>query len=259
MQKISCVSLFVFALNVFGQGDELSITWYGQLCFGFFYNGARILIDPGSSESFDYDFPKIKFDYGFSTHRAKNHLLFDKVNVNKKYLACGNESKFIVLPEREENIFAEKVIICSGKNEVEVTTFPTYCDEKKGEGKGVNGIICIRFGDIRAVHLGGLGHPLDTEMINAIGRVDILMIPVDSYNVWDMAHTKAVTRQLNPEVIIPMNYKTVGTSNNTYPEDIKEYSIMFKYVTEYDEGTINFTKNDFGQHQRLIKLDYYGN
>jgi len=259
MRKIFCISLFVLTLNIFGQTEELSITWYGQSCFGLLYNGTSILIDPGSAEYLDYDFPKTKFNYGFSTHKAKDHFAFNKVDVKKKYLACGNESKFIELPEREKNIFTEKVIVDSGKNAIEISTFPAYCDEKKGKAKGVNGIICIRFGDIRVVHLGDLGHLLENDMINSIGRVDILMIPVDSYYVWGLDHTKAVTRQLNPEVIIPMHYKTVSVSDDSYPEDIEEYSIMFKYVIEYEENTIRFTKEDFGQHQRLIKLDYYGN
>lgn len=251
------ISLLLTITNSYCQTNELSITWYGQSCFGIKYNETSIIIDPCDSENLDYDMPEEKFDYGISTHKADDHFAFHKVNVEKKYLACGSEAKFIVLPERENNVFSEYVLVDSVSNEIEIMTFPSFHDDKKGAINGVNGIICMNFGGIRVVHLGDLGHILESDLINSIGRVDVLMIPVDTYYIWEMAYAKAVTRQLNPEIVLPMHYKTSRVKNESYPEDIDEYAIMFKHYLEYNEDTIMLTKEDFGQSQRLIKLDYF--
>lgn len=61
-------------------------------------------------------------------------------------------------------------------------------------------------------HLGDLGHMLNDETIQQIGKIDILFIPiggtftVDAKMAWDLID------KIKPKITIPMHYKTGGLS-----------------------------------------------
>jgi L-ascorbate metabolism protein UlaG (beta-lactamase superfamily) len=63
---------------------------------------------------------------------------------------------------------------------------------------------------MRICHLGNVGQALTEEQIEAIGEVDILLIPVGNSDVLDMKTIKGIVGQLEPGILIPMNYKVKG-------------------------------------------------
>ena len=74
--------------------------------------------------------------------------------------------------------------------------------------RGKNAVFVFETGGITVVHLGDLGHLLDDEQIKAIGRTDVLLLPVGGLYTIDAAQAKAVVNQLKPKIVIPMHYKT---------------------------------------------------
>ena len=83
-------------------------------------------------------------------------------------------------------------------------------DESGGSERGKNTIAILDDGDIRLVHLGDLGHTLDAPTIEALGRVDILLVPVGGFFTIDHEQAAEVVESLNPRVIVPMHYKTTA-------------------------------------------------
>jgi L-ascorbate metabolism protein UlaG (beta-lactamase superfamily) len=81
-------------------------------------------------------------------------------------------------------------------------------DEAGGKQRGKNTISILDDGDLRLVHLGDLGHVLDTATVKKIGPVDILMVPVGGHFTIDYKAAAAVVDALAPLVVIPMHYKT---------------------------------------------------
>src|SRR5262249_17990318 len=62
-------------------------------------------------------------------------------------------------------------------------------------------------GGLRIVHLGDNG-PLRDETARQIGRVDMLMIPIDSqFHILKAHEIVAIRRSLSPRVLIPMHYR----------------------------------------------------
>lgn len=58
-------------------------------------------------------------------------------------------------------------------------------------------------------HLGDLGQlALTPAQVKAIGRIDILMIPVGGFFTIDGPQAAAIVAQLHPRVILPMHYAT---------------------------------------------------
>jgi L-ascorbate metabolism protein UlaG (beta-lactamase superfamily) len=61
---------------------------------------------------------------------------------------------------------------------------------------------------LRLAHLGDLGHVLTPQVIQSVGDLDILLIPVGGSYTLDANMATEVVNQLKPKVVIPMHYKT---------------------------------------------------
>ena len=91
---------------------------------------------------------------------------------------------------------------------IKIKAVPAAHDDKGGSQRGANIIFCFEVDGINICHTGDLGHALSEEQVKAIGRVDVLMIPVGGFFTIDAKTATKVGEQLKPKVIIPMHYKT---------------------------------------------------
>jgi len=60
---------------------------------------------------------------------------------------------------------------------------------------------------VKVCHIGDLGHPLSTQQVADIGKVDVLLVPVGGFFTIDAKVATEVCEQLNPRVVIPMHFK----------------------------------------------------
>jgi len=84
----------------------------------------------------------------------------------------------------------------------------SFHDQKRGRERGQNIIFKMVLDNIRIVHLGDLGHIPDKEQVEAIGEVDILLVPVGGTYTINAAEAFSVVELLQPRIVIPMHYKT---------------------------------------------------
>jgi L-ascorbate metabolism protein UlaG (beta-lactamase superfamily) len=81
----------------------------------------------------------------------------------------------------------------------------------KGGGKGFVCLFSFNVGGIRFAHLGDLGRPLTPEQLNALGDVQVLMVPVGGHFTIDAAEAVQVIKQLpSVRVVLPMHYYVEG-------------------------------------------------
>ena len=86
----------------------------------------------------------------------------------------------------------------------------SYHDSRQGLERGENVIFLFAAEGVRVCHLGDLGHLLSEEQVKAIGRVDVLLVPVGGTYTLDAAEAGAVVGQLQPCITIPMHYGING-------------------------------------------------
>lgn len=101
--------------------------------------------------------------------------------------------------------------IISGPGEYEikgVTVFgvSTWHDEKEGVDRGKNTVYNMTIDGIRVCHLGDLGHKLTDAQLDAIGDVDVLLIPVGGTYTITSKLAAEVVAQLEPLIVVPMHY-----------------------------------------------------
>ncbi len=84
----------------------------------------------------------------------------------------------------------------------------TFHDASEGAQRGGNTVFVIRVDGVSVCHLGDLGHRLSARQSEAIGAIDVLLIPVGGYFTIDAAVATAVWEQLGPPpVTIPMHFR----------------------------------------------------
>lgn len=132
---------------------------------------------------------------------------------------------------------------------------PIYHDNVSGAQRGRNAIFVYEVDGLRIVHLGDLGHTLNASAINAIGRVDVLMIPVGGFYTIDAAAATTVVGQLSPKIVIPMHYKTPRHSA-TWPGVGVDAFLVGKIVTRVQSTVIKFSAATLPA-QTTVMLPFY--
>ena len=159
----------------------MKITWYGHSCFLVETDCGSAVFDPYAP---DYvpglTLPKLCADAVFCSHAHADHS------------------------------YAQGVTLTGAKPSFAVTQVPTFHDEKHGALRGDNTVTLIEAEGIRLVHLGDLGHELSREQISALGRVDVLLVPIGGYYTIDAKAAHNVAVSLRAKIVIPMHYRGDG-------------------------------------------------
>lgn len=206
----------------------MKIKWLGHSCFLISTNaGRKIMTDP-------YDehigpFPDISADVITVSHQHADH--------NAVELVPG---KHLVIEKIGEHAL----------DDVKITGISTYHDKSNGSQRGTNTLFVIEADGVRVCHLGDLGHLLGQEHINALGKIDVLMVPVGGFYTIDANEAKAVVGQLDPAVVLPMHYLT--NSLNMPISGIDEFLKYYSNVLETSE--LEISQDLLSKHQQVVKL-----
>jgi L-ascorbate metabolism protein UlaG (beta-lactamase superfamily) len=69
-----------------------------------------------------------------------------------------------------------------------------------------NSIFLFAIGDLCIAHLGHLHQRLTKEHLDALGRIDVLMTPIDGAYTMGVPLMAEVIQQIEPRVVLPMHY-----------------------------------------------------
>jgi L-ascorbate metabolism protein UlaG (beta-lactamase superfamily) len=113
-----------------------------------------------------------------------------------------------------ESIGGDPVVIRSTAGRLEspvgeVVAVASEHDGAAGTQRGPNTIFCFSLDGLRICHLGDFGQPgLRTEQREAIGEVDVLIVPVGDGPTIGGAPAADLVRSLAPRMVVPMHYRT---------------------------------------------------
>ncbi|MGE0417092.1 MAG: MBL fold metallo-hydrolase [Acetobacteraceae bacterium] len=93
--------------------------------------------------------------------------------------------------------------------DMRVTNLPTNIRDWAGgtETYG-NSVFVFETAGLCIAHLSHLHHLLEPADLDALGRIDILMVPVDGIWTMSQADAVAVIEQMHPRMVLPMHYFT---------------------------------------------------
>lgn len=159
----------------------MKLTWYGHSCFLLESGEGSIVFDPYAPLSVPgWELPELRADSVICSHGHRDHS------------------------------WSAGVGLTGGRFTGKIEQIASFHDEKRGALRGENTITLVEADSLRAVHMGDIGCALTAEQIAALGRVDVLMIPVGGHYTVDAAGAWEIAKALRAPIIVPMHYRGRG-------------------------------------------------
>ncbi len=91
---------------------------------------------------------------------------------------------------------------------IDFKVVPVKHDRSGGSERGDNNIFVFTVDGVTLCHLGDLGHTLSKDQIRAVGKADVIFIPIGGHFTIDPNEATNVIKQLDAKLVIPMHFKT---------------------------------------------------
>jgi L-ascorbate metabolism protein UlaG (beta-lactamase superfamily) len=166
----------------------MEIVWYGHSCFRLTERGmAAVVTDPFDAEAVGYEPLKLKADIVTVSHDAPGH---NNLNAVKGYgHAITGPGEFEI-------------------GGVFVTGVQTDGQGKKAADKPRNTLYVFDYDGLTVVHLGDLRSVPTQAEIEALGNVNVALVPVGGGGGLNAAKAAEIVSLLEPNIVIPMHYQT---------------------------------------------------
>jgi len=212
----------------------MEITYLGHSCFRIKEKKVTVVTDPFLPSMVGFPLPKISADIVTVSHQHPDH----------------NNVSFV---EGEPFVISDP-----GEYEVKgisVFGYPTYHDSKSGSIRGTNTIYLIESEDLRICHLGDLGGTIPAKIIEELGEIDMLMVPVGGVYTLGPKEAVELIGQLEPKIVLPMHFKEAGINEENFGKlaTVEDFVREFGKEPERQERlTVN--KGNLPQETKLVIL-----
>ncbi|OGG08622.1 hypothetical protein A2154_01945 [Candidatus Gottesmanbacteria bacterium RBG_16_43_7] len=176
----------------------MEIKYFGHASFFIKGKTATVLTDPFNPQYVGIKLPKnIESDIITVSHEHEDH--------NNISVVAG--APFIVRGAGEYEI----------KN-ISIIGISVFHDAQAGAQRGINTIYKIEMDGLSLVHLGDLGHILPDNVIDALGNVDVLFIPVGGVFTINPDSAVKVIADIEPSLVIPMHYRSADQATGPFAQ-----------------------------------------
>jgi L-ascorbate metabolism protein UlaG (beta-lactamase superfamily) len=212
----------------------MEIFWYGHSCYRMTERGlATVVVDPYDSKAVGYLPLKLKADIVTVSHDAPGHNHLNAVKGAGQILTGPGEYEI---------------------GGVFITAVQTDGNNRKKHDHPRNTLYVFDYDGLTVAHLGDIKQvPSQTE-IDALGPVNIALIPIGGGNGLNAAKAAEVISQLEPNIIIPMHYQTEDGKSRLDSLDkfIKEMGLQ----PIEPIPSLKITKSGLPSESKVIVLDY---
>ena len=210
----------------------MNIRWLGHSSFCLTEStGTTVVTDP-----FDpyvgISMPEISADIVTTSHLHKDHSSISLVGGNP--------------------IVIDKTGLFEVKG-VHVFGIESFHDDEMGAKRGLNVVFKFRIDGVNVCHMGDIGQECTPELVDAIGPVDVLLLPVGGNYTIDGERAKEYVDRLMPDIVVPMHYKSKGVEF-----DIDKVDAFLKYfssdvIEELDTDNFDISRSEKGlEYTRVI-------
>lgn len=139
-------------------------------------------------------------------------MLFDPFESNSGLKLPRMQNDITLFSQEQAKIKKDSSFVISSPGEYEIKEVFIYgisATFEEGEGKKI--IYLVEHEGIRLAHLGQLNQvKLSEGQLETLEGVDILMVPVGNGNALSAKQAMEIISQLEPRVVVPMNYQLPG-------------------------------------------------
>lgn len=188
----------------------MEIAWYGLSCFRLTERGkATVVTDPFDHSQVGYQPLKLRADIVSVSHDAPGHSFTKAIKGVTHTIEGPGEFEI---------------------GDVFITGVRTTTGKRGKNGSGGNTLYVFDYEGVTVAHLGDLQRTLTQAEVDALGTVNVALVPVGGGSSLSASQAAEVIGMLEPGIVIPMHYKTSETSLNLQP--------LSKFIKEMGLGTV---------------------
>jgi L-ascorbate metabolism protein UlaG (beta-lactamase superfamily) len=210
----------------------MDILWYGHSCFRISDRGQASVVTDPFDESLGYEVPRLKADIVTISHNAPGHANLEAV---KGY-------QHVVEGPGEYEIGGVFIIGVRTFDATRETPLP-------------NVVYVLDFNGLTVAHLGHLDHVPSQSMIDALGSIDVALVPVGGGDALSSGQAAEVISLLEPSVVVPMHFQTDalrGPELDPVDRFLKEMGIN----SIQEEASLRVTSGGLPEQTQIVLLDY---
>jgi L-ascorbate metabolism protein UlaG (beta-lactamase superfamily) len=215
----------------------MEITWYGHSCFRLAErNYATVVTDPYDNKVTGYEALKLKADIVTISHDAPSHNNIDTVKGTSHVIEGAGE-------------FEIGGVFITG-----VQTDGSGSGRKKNDKSAKNTLYVFDYDGITVAHLGDLKQvPTQTE-IEALGTVNVALVPVGGGGSLNAAKAAEMVSLLEPNLVVPMHYATPDSkiSLETLNKFLKEMGLS----KPESQPLLRVSHSSLPNETHVVVLDY---
>lgn len=207
----------------------MEIVYYGAACILITHKKVQILVDPGPA-SYNIKLPKIKADVTLNTISQSSG--FDTKNGITISSAGEYEIKGVL---------------------IQAIPAQLHVDKPDGTNRGI--IYTLTIEGLHVLITGNIAPQLSEKQLEAIGDVDILIVPVGGHGLTLDANGAAkLVSQLEPSFVIPIHYDD-GKTKYPMPQD-KVDTFLKEIGSENSEvqTKLKITGKEIGEGTKAVVL-----
>ncbi len=149
--------------------------------------------------------------------------------------------------------------IIAGPGEYEVSGifvfgWPSFHDDERGKKRGRNTIYTSEVDGVNIAHLGDLGHVPDQATVEAMGDVDVLLIPVGGEVTLNAAMASDVISLIEPNVVIPMHYQTSAYAGEADPDPVDKFLKEIGTPNGATDHTVRISQSSLPEETHVMVL-----
>ncbi len=214
----------------------MEITWYGQSCFRLTERGmATVVTDPFDHKLIGYSPLKLKADIVTVSHDAPGHNNTDAVKGTSHLIDGPGEFEI---------------------GGVFITGVQTDAAGKKAKDAPRNTLYVFDYDGITVAHLGDPKNVPTQAEVEALGTVNVVLVPVGGGSGLNAAKAAEVVSLLEPNLVIPMHYAT--------PDSKVQLDSLNKFLKEMGLGentvekqaSLKVTRSSLPEETHVVTLEY---
>jgi len=182
--------------RIAAKADEVAITYAGHSTYYIETSGGvRIATDYNGA----YRTGRLPDVATMNRAHGTHYTLFPDSKIPHVLHGWGDDGKPAHISQRVGDVYIRNVT-------TDIRRYYDYGDD--GDGgmiKDGNSIFIFEVAGLCIGHLGHLHHKLDDSHFAAIGRLDIVMVPIDGSYTMSLDGVSDITRRLRASVVLPMH------------------------------------------------------
>lgn len=214
-----------FDTPVIEDRGTVELTWWGHAMFALTASdGTRVLLDPYS---------EIGYQIPTAAELSAQVVTLSHDHPDHSNVTLAGEATVLRGLTADGWVSVDETF-----DDTRIFSIDAFHDNSEGSERGRDALFVIETADLRIAHLGDIGQAeLTLEQLDALGQIDVLLIPVGGVFTVDAAGATDIVGQIGPRIVVPMHY---GTAVLAFDLDTVDAFLEGKDVREIASSTVGF-------------------